>query len=327
MSKPFNTILIGCGQVAAGYGFDSQYAKFYRYATHAQVLAEHPDFNWIAAVDPAEKARQTVKHHYPKVAIAPALDKLPRDLPEPAVAVIATPANVRLEVLDQLPANIKAVIVEKPLGQSVAECKEFIVQAARRGIVVQVNLWRRADALHRELAAGGLKERIGELQGLQIVYDGALRNTGTHVFDCVEMLVGPMEAVAVAPNYSGLLYLQSGVVVTLLALATSPYRELTFDFWGTDGRLVIGQEALQVMAWRQKPHRAMHGSFEIAADQSGEELTTTVGTAYYDLYTNLAANLRGEAALWASGEAACRAERIIAALELSASSGGATIKV
>jgi predicted dehydrogenase len=153
MNKPLKTVLIGCGQVAAGYGWDDQYARFYHYATHAQVLAEHPDFNWVAAVDPSEKARAVLGQHWPKVALAPSIAELPDSTGPLEVAVIATPPDIRFELLSELPETIKAILVEKPLGATVAECEEFLARCRKREIQVHVNLWRRSDELHRQLSA------------------------------------------------------------------------------------------------------------------------------------------------------------------------------
>lgn len=290
--KPLRTVLIGAGRVALGYGLDPHYARWYKYSTHAKVLAAHPDFDWVATVD-----RSTPW---------PGPDIQPLD-----VAVIATPSSVRLELLNQLPSSIKAVLVEKPLGLSLAECKKFLSTCRQRGILVQANLWRRADELHRRLAAGDLKKYIGKLQGINIIYDGNLQNTGSHLVDVIEMLAAPIQSVQMNPDHSGTLQLKSGVPVTLLALDPKYYRELTIDFWGTRGRLKISQEDLQIETWLVKRHRALRDVKEVAADKAGKKLKPTVGEAYYHMYTNLAQALRGQVKLVAPGELALRAAKII----------------
>lgn len=315
MTKPLNTVLIGCGQIALGYGFDQQYARFYKYATHAQVLAAHPDFRWVAAIDPSDEARALIKKTWAKVTVAASLKKLPRSLPPLDAAIIATPPSIRLKLLKQLSPSIKIILVEKPIGQTVKECQKFLAYCRQKNILVQVNLWRRADELHRQLAAGKLRKHIGDLQGINIIYDGNLHNTATHLIDLIEMMAGPISSVQASTNNSCVLRLRSGVIVTLLALNPKHYRELTVDFWGTRGRLTISQEDLHIEARSVKSHRVLRAAKEIPTDNPGKKITPTVGGAYYHLYTNLAAAYQRKQKLWAPGELALRAAQVIAKIK------------
>lgn len=327
MSQPLNTVLIGCGKIAVQYGLDQRYRRWYHYATHADVLAQHPHFNWVAAIDPMRKARAAVQKKWPAVAVAPSLTTLPSTLPLLEVAVIATPPAQRLAVLAKLPDSIKALIVEKPLGPTLPTSQQFLDRCRRKRIMVQVNLWRRADKLYQGFAAGKLRRYIGPLQAINIVYDGSLSNTAIHLVDVIEMLAGPITTVQATKNNSGLLQLQSGIIANLLALSPTNYRELTIDFWGSHGRLTTSQEDLHVTTWRTKPHRVLPNAQEIPADQPGRKLSPTVGTAYYQLYTNLFHAVTGTQQLWAPGEVALQAARIIAAIERSAKSGGQKVRV
>lgn len=327
MSKSLTTLLIGCGQAAAGYGFDAQYKEFYRYATHVDVLAEHPDFTWVAAVDPLAEARSAITARYPDIAVAASIKELPATLPSFDVAVIATPATVRLQLLDQLPATVTAVIVEKPLGQTVRECEKFLARASERGITVHVNLWRRADTLHRELTGRGLHQRIGALQGVSMIYGGGLHTTATHLVDWLAMVAGDIESVQGGPQYSGILRSETGVVAMLLALDFRHYREVTLDLWGTHGRLTIGNEALVYEVRSLAPHRVMAGDKEIAGDAPGEKLVPTVGEAFYNLYTNVARVEQKAESPLASGALALQAARVIAAIEESARLNGRSVRL
>lgn len=335
MSKALTAVLIGCGQVGSSLGYDPQYKKYYRYATHADVLCDHPDFNWVAAVDPSRDARQSVARTWPQVALEASLLKLPADLPPLDVAVIATPPSVRVSLLDQLPSTVRAAIVEKPLGETMAECEEFLAQARDKRMAVYVNLWRRVDALHRYLATEGLAKHIGEVQGMSIVYGGGLRATATHLIDWLALVAGPVASVQAVPepildgsadpSFSFVARTAQGVVATFLAVDFQYYREVNLEIWGTKGRLAINNEALVYSVRQIHPHRAMPGFSEIASDRAAKSLKPSVGEAYYNLYTNVAQTERGEAAPLATGEMALQAARVIAAVEESAASGGEVI--
>src|SRR5205085_6759463 len=134
-----------------------------RYAAHAQVLADHPAFDWCAVVDHSESAREAARTTWgvpTTVADARELGALANDI---EVAVLATPPASRARLLDHFPA-LRAVLVEKPLGRTLDESAAFLQRCRERGIAVQVNFWRRADERFREFAGGGLTAHVGALQ-------------------------------------------------------------------------------------------------------------------------------------------------------------------
>jgi len=157
--RRLRTVVVGLGKVGAGYADDPRTARYYPYSTHAQVLADHPAFTWEAAVDISEEALQRVRGRWPVRYAVRTIQELPPDC-QPEVAVLSTPPHVRMEIVEQFPA-LRAVLVEKPLGRTPAEGERFLDYCRRRGIHVQVNLWRRGDETFRALAAGRLEEMIG----------------------------------------------------------------------------------------------------------------------------------------------------------------------
>ena len=62
MTQPgLRAILIGAGKMGVGYAQDPVMAKHYRYASHGQVLAAHPEFSWEAVVDVSSEARERAR--------------------------------------------------------------------------------------------------------------------------------------------------------------------------------------------------------------------------------------------------------------------------
>ncbi|MCG8509229.1 MAG: Gfo/Idh/MocA family oxidoreductase, partial [Rhodospirillales bacterium] len=104
-------------------------ARHIKYQAHAQVLRDHPDFDWQAVIDPDPQARRAARDDW-GIPIAVAR---PQDLPpsfEPEVAILAVPPAPRSELVRDLP-TVKALVVEKPLGDTFARSLEFarIVEA------------------------------------------------------------------------------------------------------------------------------------------------------------------------------------------------------
>jgi predicted dehydrogenase len=335
MNARLKTVVVGFGRIGAGYADDPVMARHYPFATHAQVLAAHPAFAWNAVVDPAEAARAAARERWKVQEVVSSIDELGRR-GDVDVAVLATPPESRLGLIEKL-QGLKAVLVEKPLGVTRSDAERFLDGCCRRGILVQVNLWRRADRTFRALAAGGMDERVGRPQAVFCVYGNGLLNNGTHMVDFARMLFGEVEFAQAAgtpvpcggpiagdvhvPFSLGFL---SGLVLSAQPLGFENYRENAIDIWGERGRLHIAQEGLGLYRYLRQPNRAMNGESEIASDQP-EILPSTVGRAFYEMYDNLAAAVRNGEPLWSPGDSALRTEEVISAVKESADRGGARV--
>ncbi len=321
MSGRIGTVLVGFGRIAAGYASDPLTARHYRFATHAQVLSSHPSFRWEAVVDASEEARIEARTEWKVPAVAARVEELEESL-RPALAVIATPPAARLEIVERMP-SLRAVLVEKPLGRTVAEAERFLEHCRGRGILVAVNYWRRADRLFRDLAAGRLRDLVGEPQAAFGLYGNGLLNNGSHLVDFVRMLLGEVtEATATGPSRTAApadpeppfqLRIGNGSLVAVQPLDFGRYREVSLDIWGTTGRLSILNEGLTILHAPGAPHRALEAAREVAAD-APVQLESTVGEALYALYENLAAAFGGKEPLASPGDSALRTERLIEAI-------------
>lgn len=330
MNQRLKTAMIGFGQIASGYAVDSAMARYYRYATHAQVLADHPAFEWLGVVDPAATAREHASSLWQVPHVVENIADLGGIAHEIEVAVLATPPESRVGVLDQFP-SLRAVLVEKPLGRTLSESAAFLEHCRQRGVLVQVNLWRRADEGFRRLAGGELAQLIGSTQCAFGMYGNGLLNNGTHMIDFVRMLLGevvlvsvvaPETAFAAGPiagdtNVTCTLQLEHGVVVTLNPLRFEHYRENGIEVWGEQGRLAIYNEGLTIAHFARADNRAMTGERELAADEP-RYIESTVGNALCHIFTNLADALGTGASLWSPGSSALRTAAVVESIRRSA---------
>jgi predicted dehydrogenase len=333
------TALIGFGKMADTYAEDPIMARHYRYAAHSQVLAEHPAFTWDCVIDPSPDARDRAKERWGIAQTFATVTEAAAAGYAPDCLVIATPPTLRAAALKPLP-SVKAILVEKPLGPSLAEGEALMTLARARNVMVQANIWRRADETLRRLAGGLLAEKLGRVQAATLIYGNGLHNNGFHMIDLTRMLLGEVVAVqafggAIPGPHLPLqgdfdlrfaLHLMGGEIVLAQPVDFRAYRENGFDFWGTEGRLSVWQEGLTFALAPRRDNRAMRGESEIASD-AAELLPTTVGTALWQMYDNLADAVAGRAPLWSPGESALQVERVVAALEASLSANGAKIEV
>ncbi len=333
--RRLRTVIVGFGKIGASYADDPVMARHYPYATHAQVLAEHPAFDWDACVDPSVEALALARNRWGIQLTATSLNILPADY-APDVVVIATPPATRAAIVHAFP-SARAFLVEKPLGHSVAEGEQLLQQCKQQGALLQVALWRRADLGLRALMQGQLNKFIGAIQGITGIYGNGLRNNGVHMIDFVRMLAGE---VAQARALSGWrascgplqgdtdipfhLTMTSGVPVSFIPVDFRAYRENSVEIWGECGRISIMQEGLVGRLFRKAHNRAMQGESELNSDL-GEPVTTAPGRAFYELYDNLAQSLEGRTTLLSSGESALRSEVVLAAVWQSMERGGALV--
>jgi predicted dehydrogenase len=291
--------LVGFGRMAAGYSDDAAMARHYPYATHAQVLRAHPRLDWQAVVDSDAAALEAAQTRWGVPVAAPSVGGLGAAAAEIDIVVLATPPSARLGILRGLP-GARAALVEKPLGEDLASADRFLAECGDRGLMVQVNFWRRADRLFRELAEGRLAATVGRPMAVSCLYGNGLLNNGSHMVDMVRMLFGEVAGLQVLDPgnwpFSGpipgdtnpcfALRMASGLTVHFAPIDFRSYRENGMIVWGTEGRLEILNEGLVVRSFPRAPNRAMSGEHEVAND-APTVLETTVGDALYRMFDNL----------------------------------------
>jgi predicted dehydrogenase len=328
----WKTVLVGFGQIAAGLAEDPVHARAYPYATHAQALRDHPAFDWVAVVDPVVAAREMASTLWGIGETAASVQAL-ASAQQIEVAVIATPPTGRLAILDALP-RLKAVLVEKPLADSMENAEAFLAYCQSRNIAVLVCLPRHYDMSLRQLARGGLTDAVGMPMAVFATYGNGLANNGMHLLDMIRFLLGEISSVQATAGATSFVegpldgdlnlpftcLLANGLTVMVNPLRFFAYREVGLDIWGQAGRLQILHESLTLHRTCRKPSRILSDAAEIDHDNPSVQ-TSTVGHALYAVYDNLSGVLQG-AAPFCGGDDALATMRIIAAVRRSAVAGG-----
>lgn len=330
------TVLCGFGSVAAGIAKDKRMSKHFKYQTHAQVLKDHPAFDWQAVIEPDLDGQRLAREEWGVPIVVSHPNELPSDF-IPEVAVLATPPAPREELLRAMP-SIKAVVVEKPLGHSLAESISFSDYCKEMGIVAQVNFIRRIDRTYRELLSGPLQKDIGEAQAGTVIYGKGILNNGIHMIDLIRMLfgeityvraLGPVKKTELLPDDIDIvaaLTLVNGAVITMQPINFRHYRDIVLDVWGTCGRLEVFQAGKFLRRSPVKQHRALENVNEIAIDET-IALPSYLDTAYYQVYDDLAGAINGDGVVGSSLENAIRSETVVAAIKASAADDGAAVAV
>lgn len=332
MSK-LKTAIIGFGRIAHGYSSDPAMSKLYKYATHAQVLRDHPGFAWQTVVDPLESSREIACQKWGITHAAKSIEEL-ESAPEIEVAILSMPPDQRLKALEALP-SLKAVLVEKPLASSLESARQFVDYCLKRNILLQVNLTRRADQATRELAAGRLAEIAGNIQVVNGIYGNGLLNNGTHMIDLCRMLFGEIssvQAIALAEcfeegpivgdrNPAFVMYPSAGPAIVMRAVKFANYRENGLDIWGEKSRFAYMHGGMLLLDYPSCASRVLSTDKEIPHDCPRQH-QSTLGHALYSMYDNLYRSISGTDELWSSGESALQTASIIESIEDSLDAGG-----
>lgn len=338
MSDPaYPTVLCGFGAVAAGVVRDKRMARHIKYQAHAQVLRDHPAFEFRAVVDPDPEARRSAREEWGVPIVVARPEDLPADF-APTVAVLATPPDPREALLRALP-SVRAAVVEKPIAERFESTLAFEHAIRERDVICQVNLFRRTERTYRDLINAPLRRYIGAPQTATVLYGNGLLNNGLHMIDLARMLLGEVrEARALAPpraptraptrqtipgdfDIAAALTFEAGFVLTLHPIDFAHHRDVLLDIWGTAGRVEIYQEGLRLRHSPLRDHRAVDGAMEIAIDDP-TDLPSYCGTAYYQLFDDLAEALATGRPVGSPLENAMRSEAVVDAIRRSAAHDG-----
>jgi predicted dehydrogenase len=325
--KPLKTILIGAGKIGVLYAQDSKLLEHIKYATHIQVIQDHPAYELCAIVDNDLETLRLAQKAYPLILCTHDLYGAAKSI-NPDVAILAIPPEKRLEVIKALP-SLKGVIVEKPLGIDKQAAEEFVAFCKQRNILVQVNLWMRADeALNN--TAKLFKNKIGKPILVRGIYGNGLRNNGSHLIDLCRIYLGEVKSVlslSEAQKNKGMpikhdfnmdfkLSFHSGTTGIFQALDFNNYREISLDIWGENGRIEILHEGLNIHVSSRESHRAVSGSYEIDHD-SRRKIQTTAGLAFYNIYQDFSECISLNKEPISSGKNALMVEEILSKVNYS----------
>lgn len=339
MTGTYKTLLAGFGQIAAGYSDDPRYVAHVSCPTHAHALTRHPGFDWLAVVDPLSSALEVATTRWGISCVASSAEEL-SCAQEIEVAVLSTPPEVRLEIIDALP-GLKAVFVEKPLASDLFAARHFLDVCRERGIIVQANITRRGDAILHALATGDSALDVGTPRAMFGVYGNGLANMATHGVDLVRMLYGEVRTAQALPggrvfaggplkddvNLPFVLTLDDGVQAVFMPLHFDEYREAALDIWGEKGRLQLVQEGLVLLHSGVVPCRSFDGVNEVPSD-CPEKFITGYGEALSAMYDNLHQVLEGRTVdLFCSGDEALATMRVVHAVLESHRRGGTVVEV
>ena len=136
---------------------------------HARVVAEGSRTRIVAIADCAESCRAEAKAQYPQVAVVADYQEL-LQRPEVEAVSVALPSHLHYEAGQAALQAGKHVLMEKPMGLDVGQCRRLIEQAGAKGLELGVahqfrfsSLWGKVKELLDAGAIGELRYAMIEL--------------------------------------------------------------------------------------------------------------------------------------------------------------------
>lgn len=189
-----SVLIIGCGGIAGGLDAARPDDAWPR--THAPAYRRAGGFRLAACVEPdaarraAFLARWEVERGFATLAEAGAAG------PFDVVSICSPTPRHAADLEAALALRPRAIFAEKPLTAHLGESRRLVAAAAAAGVALAVNHTRRWAPDVVELAHGLRAGRFGRVLGASACYTKGVLNNGSHLFDLLQMLLGPVRLVA-----------------------------------------------------------------------------------------------------------------------------------
>ena len=191
---------------------------------------------------------------------------------KPDLCIIATHPELHAQIVEdcaQAPAT-RAIICEKPMALSLAECDRMIQVCDHHGVLLQINhnrrwhaQWCRALELTREGAIGDLFQMVCYFDGgkpdpsWRSDNEGPLLHDFTHYFDMMDAFGGEVEWLcgmaeqrqrpwAIEDFAAAFMKYRNGVTGLVHAAELSDYTDTDFQLRGSNGTITMAWDTLRL---------------------------------------------------------------------------------
>ena len=194
--KTFNTLIIGCGNIAGGY--DSFNTNSKSINTHAKAYQKHSGFSIDGCVDPNQIARDSFSKQWGiKRSYASLSEALEDDIKYDVVS-LCSPSDQHLNDLNLLlDAQPKLIFCEKPITENLIKTKEIVKKCQNLGISLAVNHIRRWDEDLQNFKMELSKGKWGRVHSAVGYYNKGILNNGTHLVDLMQYVLGKITLVSI----------------------------------------------------------------------------------------------------------------------------------
>lgn len=187
----FNALIIGCGNIAGGY---DELTSQEHSLTHAGAYSRNPAFKLAACIEPDKMRREAFMNYW----------NIPQGFEDLTscqiatglnfdVASVCTPTPSHASILENLlDSPIRFVLSEKPATENIADARHLVHAYENAGKALAINYMRSWDPVYESLKKDIRSGRLGDVQSVIVQYGKGLMNSGSHILNLIQFLVGPL---------------------------------------------------------------------------------------------------------------------------------------
>jgi predicted dehydrogenase len=336
--------LIGTGRVGYQFSFSNLPDN------HAAAVAQHPTCELVAGVNKGRDKLDAFGERFGVEALYHDYQQMLAEI-QPDVCIVATHPELHAEMVEacaQAPTT-RAIICEKPMALSLAECDRMIAACQTGDALLQINhnrRWHPEWNLAKELLDEGA---IGELNHIYCHMDGGKpapwwrsENEGplihdfTHYFDLMDLFAGEVEWLcgmaeqrarpwAVEDFSAAMLKFKRGVTGLVCGAELTQYTDHAFELRGTTGLIRMDPEEVRLFQSKVSLSEPDSG-FEWSSLKEIEIDRPTPASTYVSALAELIDALEGKGALRSDGEVGRRSLEMVMAIYQSQLQGNSPVR-
>ncbi len=280
MSK-YKAAVIGLGNIGLMYDFDE---KRNHPSSHSLAYTDSDNFDLVFCVDSdVEKGKWLNKINH-RAYFFRTIDEAIKcgyanDID---VVSVCTPPDTHFCILSELLEKKigKVVFCEKPIALNSKEAKKIKEMVEQYNVKIIPNISRRWNVGLRKVKDTVQNQRYGKLEKINVRYTRGIYNTGSHLFDILEMWTGTeIESVEALdktittaepePTFSFFFKMRNGVTGYAEAINDEQYYMFEIDMFLTDGKIEMRNSGDDVRYFSRTSHH-LFGDFmelkEVAHD-------------------------------------------------------------
>lgn len=289
MRKEYNSLIIGAGQIGAGYD-DKQSLNI---LTHAHAYLVHPGFNLVGFVDTdSQKVRDAADKwdcdYF--ASISEAFEKHRIDV----VSVAVSDENHYNVLMELLNYSFLFVFCEKPIAANVLEAEEIIDKYKNKNIDIAINYSRRFVPEIELIKKENTSKRYGEFISGSGFYGKGIMHNGSHMIDLLHYLIGdivntfPIDSFCdyfpTDPSVSALLTFANKQHFYLKAIDCALFTIFEIDLLFDRSRLRIINSGFNIEKYHIEESSVFRGYKQLVRK---DEITTTFGKSIYYAIDNI----------------------------------------
>jgi len=335
----YRIALIGTGRVGYQFNFDDLPDN------HAAAIQQVESCELVAGVNRGREKLEDFGRRFDVDALFHDYMQMLEEA-KPEICIITTHPELHCDMVLACAeaTSVKAVICEKPMGLTLAECDRMIDACERNGTLLQMNhnrRWNPEWALGLQLLKDGA---IGELKHILCYLDGGkpapwwrsenegpLLHDFTHYFDMMDMFAGEVEWVcgiaeqrmrpwAMEDFGAAFVKYKSGVTGMMHSAELTNYTDTDFQLRGDNGVIHLAWEKVRLMQPVKDDYEPETG-FQWSSLQEVEVDHPPPASTYVLALEELVAALEGKGDLRSDGRVGRRSLELVIAIYQSQLAG------